>query len=211
MIKAKNKKTFFTTKWITTTALLTALVIATSFIPSVPVTLNGNLYWCDCIIFLAAYLLDPLASFIVGGIGTLLYDVIKGNGYMMFASLIIHGLQAAATSAILHFIFAKFPKKLEPVWALIASIVGGAIVILGYFIQRYYILHTEWIYIGDKAIANLIQEVVGISIAMVICYGTTFKKQLERQHLLPDFIREVLTKKNIVETAETESDTVLPE
>lgn len=199
MKTVKYKKAFFTTKWLTYTALMTGLVVATSFIPSVPVTVSGNLYWCDCIIFIAAYLLDPLAAFIAGGVGTLLFDVIKGNGYMMFASLIIHGLQAVATSAILHFVFAKLPKKLEPVWALIASIVGGAIVILGYFIQRYYILHTEWIYIGDKAIANVIQEIVGISIAMFICYATTFKKQLKSAHLLPDFGGEVLEKKKVTD------------
>lgn len=197
-MKIKNKKAFFTTKWITYTALMTALVISTSFIPPVQVTVSGRLYWCDCIIFLAAYLLDPLAAFIVGGVGTLLYDVIVGSGYMMAASLIIHGLQGAAVSAILHYAFMKLPKKFEPVWAAVASVVGGAIVISGYFVQRYYILNTEWIYIGDKAVANLIQEVVGITLAMIICYATTFKKQLEKAHLLPDFTGEVLSKNKTV-------------
>ncbi len=190
----KNKRAYFTTKWISYTAMLTALVIATSFIPPAPVPPFGNLYWCDGVIFLAAYLLDPLAAFICGGIGTFLYDVIHGNAAMMFPSLIIHGLQAAAVSALLHFVFAILPKKLEPLWAGISSAVGGAIVIAGYFIVRYYINGYALAAAGYKAVANVIQEIVGISVAMVICYATTFKRQLEKNRLLPDFKNEVLNK-----------------
>ena len=190
----KNKKAFFTTKWIAYTAMLTALVIATSFIPPVPIPPFGSLYWCDGIIFLTAYLLDPLAAFITGGIGTFLYDVIHGNAAMMFASLIIHGLQAAAVSAIMHYTRPKKLKKLEPLWAGVASVVGGAIVIAGYFILRYYINGYELIACGYKAVANVIQEVVGITIGMIICYATTFKQQLKKNNLLPDFKDEVLQK-----------------
>ncbi len=205
MKKIKNKKALFTTKWITSTALMTALVIATGFLPAVQITASGRLYWCDCVIFLAAYILDPVAAFIAGGIGTMLYDVIGGSAYMMAASLIIHGLQAATVSAVLRFVFNKLPKKLEPVWAVIASILGAVIVVLGYFIQRYYILQTEWIYIGDKAIANVVQEITGITVAMIICYATSFKKQLEKNNLLPDFHAEVIGKKNLTPDESKES------
>lgn len=192
MKEIKNKKAFFTTKWITYTALLTALVIATSYIPYVPIPPFGNLYWCDGVIFIAAYLIDPLAAFICGGIGTFLYDVIHGNSAMMFASLIIHGLQAAVVSVLVHYVF---PKKLEALWAGIASVVGGLIVIAGYFTLRYGINGYTLVASGYKAVANVIQEIVGIVIAMVICYATTFKQQLAKNHLLPDFKNEVLKKK----------------
>ncbi len=192
----KNKKVFFTTKWISYTAMTTALVIATSFITPVPIPPFGNLYWCDAVIFLAAYLLDPLAAFITGGIGTFLYDVIHGNSAMMFASLIIHGLQAATVSALLHYVFPKKFKKLEPLWAGIASVVGGAVVIAGYFILRYYINEYELIACGYKAVANVIQEIVGMAIGMTICYATTFKTQLKKNNLLPDFRNEILVKKD---------------
>lgn len=192
MREIKNKKAFFTTKWITYTALMTALVIATSYIPYVPIPPFGNLYWCDGVIFIAAYLIDPLAAFICGGIGTFLYDVIHGNSAMMFASLIIHGLQAAVVSALVHYVF---PKKLEALWAGIASVVGGLIVIAGYFTLRYGINGYTLVASGYKAVANVIQEIVGIVIAMVICYATTFKQQLAKNHLLPDFKNEVLKKK----------------
>jgi uncharacterized membrane protein len=194
----KNKKVFFTTKWIAYTAMLTALVIATSFITPIPMPPFGNLYWCDGVIFIAAYLMDPFAAFIIGGIGTFLYDVIHANASMMFVSLIIHGLQAASVSAVFHYIFGQkiFSQKLEPVWAFFASLVGAIIVIGGYFISRYFINGYALATCGYKAVANVIQEAVGIAVAMIICYATTFKRQLKKNHLLPDFKAEVLSSTN---------------
>lgn len=185
----ENKRVYFTTKWITYTAMLTALVVATSFIPPVPIPPFGSLYWCDGVIFIAAYLVDPIAAFIVGGMGTFLYDVIYGNAAMMFASLVIHGLQAVAVSVLVHYVF---PKKLEAVWAFIASLAGAACVIAGYFILRFYIQGNEIEYCGFRAVANVIQETVGIAVGMGITYATTFKRQLAKNRLLPDFKGEVL-------------------
>jgi hypothetical protein len=42
----------------------------------------------------------------------------------------------------------------------------------------------------------VIQEAVGIAVAMIICYATTFKRQLKKNHLLPDFKAEVLSSTN---------------
>ncbi len=189
----KNKKALFTTKWIAYTAMLTALVVATTAIPPAP-TPAGNVYWCDGAIFLAAYLLDPFAAFIVGGLGTFLYDLCLGNAAMMFISLVIHGLQCALTSALLHYAFARLPKKFEPVWAGLASIAGAAIVILGYFLTYWLITGKGYEYAVMRIPGNIIQEVTGISIAVIICYATTFKKQLMKNNLLPDFKNEVLVK-----------------
>ena len=184
----KNKKILFTTKWITYTAMLTALVVATNFIPAIP-TPAGRIYWVDGMVLIAAYLMDPLAAFIAGGIGSLLYDVFLSPA-MMLPSLIIHGLQGAIVSALLHYVF---PKKLEPVWAITSAIAGAVVVVLGYFTYR---CITQGVPVGITNIPrNIIQEIIGISIAMVICYATTFKRQLDKNHLLPDFKKEVLQDK----------------
>lgn len=196
----KNKKILFSTKWIAYTALFTALVIATGFIPYL-ITPLGKIYWVDGIVLLGAFLMDPLAAFIAGGIGTLIYDVIASPS-MMLTSLLTHGLQAAVVSTLIHFVF---PKKLEEVWALIASLVGAVVVILGYFIHRAVLSGTE--YALTNIPRNIIQEVIGISIAMVLCYATTFKRQLKRLHLLPDFKREVLNKTDEKAEVETKAAT----
>jgi uncharacterized membrane protein len=189
--KKKNTIALYSTKWIAYTAMLTALVIATSYIPAIP-TVAGRIYWVDGVVLIAAYLMDPLASFIIGGIGTLLYDVLVGNPAMMVWSLLIHGLQGAVVSLFVHYVFPKKTPKIDWIWGLISSLIGAVIVVGGYFTYRTVVYGTSTALASIPR--NLIQEAIGISIAMVICYATTFKQQLEKSHLLPDFSREVMNK-----------------
>ena len=204
----KNKKVLFTTKWIAYTAMLTALVVATSVIPPIPIGTN-NVYWCDGMILLGAYLMDPVASFILGGLGAALYDFGVGHVHMAVASLIIHGLQGAVTSALLHYAFVKF--KREPLWAVVSAVVGAIIVIGGYFLTYWLIFPLTtgeskygYIYASERVLRNVIQEIVGITLATLVCYATTFKKQLAKNNLLPDFT-EILNKKPIEETEENKN------
>ena len=202
----KNKKAFFTTKWITYTAVMTALVVATGFIPAIP-TPAGNVYWVDGVVLIAAYLLDPLAAFIAGGIGSLIYDVLKSPA-MMLPSLVIHGLQGAAVSAVIHYVFPNRFKKWEWVKALIASLIGAVIVVLGYFSYRSIVLGVPVAVTNIPR--NIIQEIIGISIAMVLCYATTFKAQLKKNNLLPDFKKEVLSEKATTPTPPPDNETEPP-
>lgn len=191
MAKIKNKMVLYSTKWIAYTALLTAFVVATNFIPTV-VTPLGKIYWVDGVVLLAAYLMDPLAAFIAGGVGSVIYDAFQSPS-MMLPSLLIHGLQGAVVSALLHIVPPRNLKKWEWVKAIICSLIGAVIVVGGYFIYR---TVTSGVPVAIAAIPrNIIQEIIGISIAMVLCYATTFKMQLERNNLLPDFRREILDKK----------------
>ena len=204
MNKPKNKKVFFTTKWLTYTAVMTAMVVATAAIPPAP-TPAGNVYWCDGVIFLAAYLFDPLAAFIVGGLGTFLYDLCFGNAAMMLVSLVIHGLQGVAVSALLHFVFPK-NGKYEPLWAAVSSVAGALIVIFGYFLTYWLIVSKGYAYAAIRVPRNIIQEIIGVSVAMVLCYATTLKRQLRKNNLLPDFGSEVLGKENDQENNQENTD-----
>ncbi|MDE7214269.1 MAG: ECF transporter S component, partial [Clostridia bacterium] len=151
--------------------------------------------------------------FIVGGVGSLLYDLWLGKAATMVVSLLIHGLQAATVSALLHFAFKKF--KRETLWAGISSVAGALIVIAGYFL--FYWLFAEAVLSDGKTYGiayaalriprNIIQEIIGVTVAMVICYATTFKKQLKKVHLLPDFTGEMIRKK----APQTEPETTLSE
>lgn len=195
----KNKKAFFTTKWIVYTAMLTALVVATGYIPGIPV-LTGKIYWCDFVIYMAAYITDPIASFIVGGVGTSFFDLfgINGTAYNAIPSLFIHGAQGL-TASVLFILWRKFVPlkkctKTEVIGAVISSILPALIVIFGYFLKR---LTWEGVAVGvalGKMPANILQEIVGITVAIVLLYATSFKRQLEKNHLLPDFERELFNK-----------------
>lgn len=187
MTKA-NSKILFSTKWLAYTALLTAFVVATNFIPAIA-TPVGRIYWVDGVVLLAAFLMDPVAAFIAGGVGSLIYDVFQSPS-MMLPSLLIHGLQGAVVSAFLHLVPPRRLGKWEWVKAFICSLIGAVIVVLGYFIYR---VVTRGTPVAVASIPrNIVQEVIGISIAMVLCYATTFKLQLQKNGLLPDFKREVL-------------------
>lgn len=196
--KDKSKKqVIYSTKWIAYTALLTAIVVVTGYIPGIPV-LTGKIYWCDFAIFTAAYLMDPLSATIVGGIGTSFFDLfgINGTAYNAIPSLLIHGLQGLTASLIFTLLKRFFAKKenykKEAVVAVISSILPAIIVILGYFIKRI----TWEAKPAEVAIlkmpANVLQEIIGIAVAVVICYVSGLKRQLIRARLLPDFKREVL-------------------
>lgn len=203
----KNKKAFFTTKWITYAAMLTALVVATGYIPGIPV-LTGKIYWCDFVIYLAAYITDPIASFIVGGIGTTFFDLfgINGTAYNAIPSLFIHGIQGL-TASVLFMLWRKFlhcenSAKKEALGAVISSILPALIVIFGYFIKR---LTWERLAVEIalyKMPANVLQEIIGITVAVLICYATSFKRQLEKNNLLPDFTEEMLSKKQAQDNTE---------
>lgn len=185
-----NGKILFSTKWLAYTALLTAFVVATNFIPAIA-TPVGRIYWVDGVVLLAAFLLDPVAAFIAGGVGSLLYDVFQSPS-MMLPSLLIHGLQGAVVSALLHLVPPRRLGKWEWVKAIISSLVGAVIVVSGYFIYR---VVTRGTPVAVASIPrNIVQEIIGISIAMILCYATTFKLQLEKNGLLPDFKREILNK-----------------
>lgn len=198
----KNKKVLYSTKWIAYTALLTALVVAMGYVPGIPV-ITGKIYWCDFAIFTAAYLMDPLSAAIVGGVGTTFFDLfgINGTAYNAIPSLVIHGLQgftASLTFTLLKKFFNKSAsEKKEMVIAVISSILPAVIVILGYFIKR-----ITWEAKAPevallKMPANVLQEVIGIGVAVIICYACRLKAQLKKAHLLPEFNSEMLGKKQI--------------
>ena len=193
----KNKRALFTTKWITYTAMLTALVVATGYIPAIPV-LDGKIYWCDFIIFIAAYVTDPISAAIVGGIGTTFFDLfgINGTAYNAIPSLLIHGIQGGLASAIFicfnHFFNKSESIKKQTAFAVLASILPAVEVILGYFLKRIYWEGRLPEVALLKMPANILQEVIGITVAVIICYGCKLKLRLKRAHLLPDFKSEVL-------------------
>lgn len=197
MAKIKNKKVFYSTKWISCTALLTGLVVAMGYVPGIPV-LTGKIYWCDFAIFTAAFLMDPLSATIVGGIGTSFFDLfgINGTAYNALPSLLIHGLQgciASLTFTLLKKFFLKRESnKKEAVIAVISSILPALIVILGYFIKRITWEGKPAEVAALKMPANVLQEIIGITVAVVICYACRLKSQLVKARLLPDFRREIL-------------------
>ena len=95
MLNANKTTARYTTYWICVTAIFMAINIAMSSF-GIPVP-GGHLYMNDIVICTAAILLDPLAAFMVGGVGAFLGDFFFYPA-PMFVSLVTHGLQAVIIS-----------------------------------------------------------------------------------------------------------------
>ena len=129
MSEEKNR---YSARWITVTAVLTAMnVVMSSFGLPVP---GGHLYLNDVIICFAALLLDPLGAFCVGGLGAFLGDLLF-YPTPMFVSLVTHGLQAVVISLCARRLF-----RGKPVPAGIVGVTLGAVImVVGYTLGRAFI------------------------------------------------------------------------
>lgn len=147
--------------WLTLTALLTAMnVVLSMSIFSIPVP-GGHLYFCDAVINTATILLDPFSAFIVGGIGSFLGDFFFYPA-PMFVSLVSHGLQAAAVSAISK----KLWRKRQVLSSAVAVAAGSLIMVAGYTLGRAFVYSTpeyavlklpfEFLQAGFGAVSSLI-------------------------------------------------------
>lgn len=158
--------------WLTVTAMLTAVNIALSSY-GIPVP-GGHLYLNDVIICTAAILLDPLAAFIVGGIGAFLGDFFF-YPTPMFVSLVTHGLQAVVISLCVRKLF---PGR-KALAAGIGVIIGALIMVAGYSLGRAFIYSTPE-YALLKLPFQFLQAGVGAVAAMLICFNLGLNKRWEK-------------------------------
>ena len=154
-------------RWIALTGVFTALNIILASLP-IP-TPAGNIYLCDMIICTAALLLDPIAGFVVGGIGSFIGDMLMYPS-AMFVSLVTHGLQAVAISIIAHSDIGS-SKHSRFIRAIVATLVGAVIMVIGYTIGNAY-------FYGDKSMATAIfkfpkqvtQALFGAVMSLILCF-----------------------------------------
>ncbi|MBO4346266.1 MAG: ECF transporter S component [Lachnospiraceae bacterium] len=176
--KRRNLRKVNKTRWITVTALFMALNIALSSF-GIPV-LGGRLYLCDAIICTAALLLDPVAAFIVGGIGSFLGDFIF-YPLPMFVSLATHGLQALVISLI-SCNAVNLSKKKYFVVCLIATIIGGIIMVTGYTLGKIFV-YSNFETAMIKLPFEIAQAVLGIVLSLLLCFKFKLNKLFNKMEL----------------------------
>ncbi|MBR4458757.1 MAG: ECF transporter S component [Clostridia bacterium] len=164
--------------WLTTTALFTAMnVILSMSVFSIPVP-GGHLYFCDAVINTAAILLDPLAAFIVGGVGSFLGDFFFYPA-PMFVSLVTHGLQAAAVS----YLSRRLLRNRPVLGSGLAVTAGSLIMVIGYTLGRAYVYSTPE-YAVLKLPFEVLQAAFGAAVSMFLLYSmrlrTAFARMLAR-------------------------------
>lgn len=154
------------------TALFMALNVAMSSF-GVPVP-GGHLYMNDIIICTAAIILDPLAAFMVGGVGAFLGDLFF-YPLPMFVSLVTHGLQAVVISLFSHYVMKKHPI----ISSGIGVTIGAVIMVVGYSLGRAFIYSTPE-YAILKLPYQILQAGVGAIVGMILCWKCGIHKLYNR-------------------------------
>jgi len=176
MSTEKNKNIKRTTRWLCITAVFMALNVAMSSF-GVPVP-GGHLYMNDIIICTAAIILDPLAAFLIGGVGAFLGDLFF-YPLPIFVSLVTHGLQAVVISIFSHHILKKHPVLSSGIGVTI----GAVIMVVGYSLGRAFIYSTPE-YALLKLPYQILQAVVGAIIGMIICWKLKLVELFNKKGLL---------------------------
>ena len=125
---------------------------------------GGHLYLNDIVICLAAILFDPVAAFMVGGVGAFLGDLFF-YPTPMFVSLVTHGLQAVVISVFSHYVLKKHPK----VASGIGVTLGAVIMVVGYSLGRAFIYATPAT-AAAKLPFQILQAAVGAVVGMILCW-----------------------------------------
>ena len=159
--------------WLCTAGLFMAANIAMSSF-GVPVP-GGHIYLNDIVIVAAALLLDPVAAFCVGGIGSFLGDLFF-YPTPMFVSLVTHGLQAVVIALFVRCFPAKHLKLAA--WSGIA--VGAAIMVAGYSIGRAFLYATPETaliklpyQIAQAVVGGLVGGFLGLKLRKITKLNTT--------------------------------------
>ena len=176
MSTRKNQNIKRTTYWLCITAFFMALNVAMSSF-GIPVP-GGHLYMNDIIICTAAIILDPLAAFMVGGVGAFLGDLFF-YPLPMFVSLVTHGLQAVVISIFSHYILKKRPVLSSGIGVMI----GAVIMVVGYSLGRAFIYSTPE-YAVLKLPYQILQAGVGAIVGMILCWKCKLVELFQGKGLL---------------------------
>ena len=161
---------------LTVTALLMGMTIVLSTsVFSIPVP-GGHLYFNDTVINIAAILLDPVAAFVVGGVGAFLGDFFFYPA-PMFVSLVTHGLQAVIVSFLSRRLF---PRQ-HALASSVAVAVGAVVMVVGYTLGRAYVYSTPE-YAMLKLPFQILQAGFGAVMSIILLYPLRLRAAL--QHIL---------------------------
>ena len=150
------------------TAMLVALVFVSTFFLNIklPIASNGGLvHLGTAMLFIASILFGPKKGALAGAIGMGLFDIV--GGWLVWAPITIvsRGLQGYIVGKIA---WSKGRKGNSIVFNLIATIVSMPFMIAVYYIGEG-ILYGNWIAPLASIPGDLVQNILGIIIAVPIC------------------------------------------
>ncbi len=157
----------YDTKKLTTTALMAAVVFVATMVVKIPVG-QGYLNFGDAAVFLSGLLLSPGYAFAAAALGSSVADMI---GYPIYipATFLLKGIMALVVSRA---------KGKGTKGKITYMIVGGLIMVSGYYLYEAFILFGNVISPLYYIPFNILQFSVGIVIALILI--NPLKNKLEQ-------------------------------
>ena len=125
----------FGTREIAISAVMAALVCVTTLLIQIPIPATQGFFNVgDAMVMVAAITFGPIVGFFAGGIGSSLADLIGGWYVWIPFTLVIKGLEGFLAGSIM--VLDDENKGIKT--KIIAWIVAGSEMVLGYFLVQYY-------------------------------------------------------------------------
>ncbi len=173
-----EKNLRITTRDIAEVAMLTAIIyVLTRINVPLPISVNGGglMHLGNIGLVIAAIIFGKWQGAVAASVGMALFDVTAG--YFVWApfTFVIRFMMGYSIGLIAY----KF-KKIEPINLILAILVGGAIMVVGYFI-------TSVILFGDvkaafiNSIGDIVQVIIAfIAIPIALMLNRAYKKLLDK-------------------------------
>lgn len=160
-----------TTRELTLMALFIAMTTIATMIIRVPTITSGYVNIGDAMIFFVALSFGKKYGAICGGIGSALADLISGYTHYILITLVVKGLEGFVVGCLF-----KLGKKKAFV-APLACLVGGAIMVLGYFACE-----ATFLSYGMGALKSVVPNIVqaGTSLVLAQAMYFTYDKLLKK-------------------------------
>ncbi|MGD9146339.1 MAG: ECF transporter S component [Anaerolineae bacterium] len=148
----------FDPRTLAVTAVMTAIVfVLTRLVQLGPTPVGGYIHLGDVGVFFSAFAFGPWVGGVAGGLGTALADWTSPFAQWGIASLLIHGTQGWVAGWI-------STRWQDTKGLVLASVIGGAIVVVGYLIAGTFFLGFG-VALSEVPL-NIIQVTVGAILAV---------------------------------------------
>mgnify|MGYP004566051829 CR=1 FL=1 len=174
----RNEKTYT----IVMTAMMTCLVLLTTYTFKIPTPFQGYVHLGDAMIFLSVLVVGRKNGAVAAAFGSALADLL--GGYVAFApwTFVIKGLMALVMGWFIDFMTKKQSKSLKvcgvPLIEIVGMVIAGAVMVLGYGVADAVLAGNIMTGILSMP-ANCGQFAAGVVIASVLAaalYKTPAKK-----------------------------------
>jgi uncharacterized membrane protein len=159
-MKAQTKTQEFALIQATLSAVMAALVALATFTVQIPnPATRGYINFGDIMIFVSALTFGPIVGGLAGSVGSSIADIVSGYGYFAPFTFVIKGAEGALAGFI--------SNKINVSKDVLAVIVAGTEMIIGYFVAEFFPLQLGWAALTEVP-GNISQIVVGAVIGVPI-------------------------------------------